>query len=150
MKLIIAYDDGRTQELEPKKVEIISSREGNIAHYKIATRGEITIIFHAFVPTTEMVTLTPKLPDLKIEEKIDSSRKYQMSANEMINAAKSRIRGSPEYNCVYCGEPASNSYQGKRVCSECFSQLSSKGESEEFLRYVNRKLMRKLVGNQQR
>ncbi|BCU69071.1 hypothetical protein [Stygiolobus caldivivus] len=148
MKVRIIYDDGKEEEVELNKVEVIKSeKEGkNYAHFKYVRSNEPITIIHIYVPTNESPTVTPVNVEEEIKNKVGTVVRYKNVADELISRAKIVPLQIPRDKCYFCGDPASNQYNNKQVCSTCFSYLTKYGEnSVEFRNYLNRKLMNKLI-----
>jgi hypothetical protein len=152
MKLQIIYDDGTVEEVIPKKVEVIQSEKQNLAHYKYVDE-EKHIIFHAYLPTNEEPTVRPietlKRINQEIESKSVTAKSYLSQADDLMAKAKmmsmmGTMGGPISIKCHYCGDPATNEYQGKKVCSSCFRMLTQyKENSQEFQKYLRNKVMDK-------
>ena len=147
MKLQIIYDDGTIEEVTPKKVEVIQSEKQNLAHYKYVDE-EKHIIFHAYLPTDEEPTVRPAEITKRIAHEMESkkvvAKSYTMQADELMTKAKmmTMMGGTMMTKCYYCGDPATNEYQGKKVCSSCFRMLSQyKENSQEFQKYLKSKVI---------
>ena len=145
MKIKITYDDGREREIEVKKVEVVGDGNRNYAHYKYAEMKEDEIIiFHIYIPTNEKPTTLPPNIKEEINSKISKISNYKNIADDLIARAKITQLNVQKQNCIYCGEIATNQYNGKPVCSSCFKYLIKYGErSKEFRSYLNRKLLGK-------
>ena len=144
MKVKIVYDDGREEEVQLSKVEVIKGKGKNYAHFKYVRSDEPITIIHVYVPTDESPTFTPVNVEEEIMSKVRTARAYKNVADELLTRA--RVQLPTVQRCVFCGDPATNEYNGKPVCSSCFTHLTKYGEeSTEFRNYLNKKLMNKLL-----
>ncbi|MUN28990.1 hypothetical protein [Sulfuracidifex metallicus] len=139
MRVTIHYDDGKEEEIELQKQEVIRTEDGNVAHFKyVKISKEASVLVHIYLPTSESPTTKPVDVSREVEEKKISISRYNNVADDLISRA--RMFRPPSETCVYCGDIASNTFNGKKVCSSCFSQLSKHGErSEEFNKYLRNK-----------
>lgn len=148
MKVKITYDNGKEEEIELSKIEVIKNENNNknYAHYKFVRTEEPITIIHVYVPTDERPTVKPINVEDEIRSKVVTITKYKNVADELISKAKIAPLQSSRSQCVFCGDTATNQYNNKPVCSSCFSYLVKHGEnSTEFRNYLNRKLMGKLI-----
>jgi|GEM_PF-1182022 hypothetical protein len=146
MRILIRYDDGREEEVELRKVEVVQDREGRrLSHYKY-TRVDPPVILHVFTPTNEEPTVKffNLVHNVEAEAtgKVSEARKYKVSADDLIVNAKSRMSVGPRMgSCHYCGSPASNTHNGLPVCSECMVVILREGDgSKAFRDYLRRKM----------
>ena len=146
MKVKIVYDDGREEEVPLNKVEVIKGKEKNYAHFKYVRSDEPITIIHIYVPTNENPTFVPVNVEEEIRNRVSTVSKYKNVADDLISRAKISIGQTQKRKCVFCGDPALNEYNGKPVCSGCFSYLTRYGEnSPEFRNYLNKKLMSRIL-----
>ncbi|QXJ28684.1 hypothetical protein J5U23_01553 [Saccharolobus shibatae B12] len=146
MKVKIIYDNGKEEDIEPKKVEVTSSNDNkNYAHYKYTKmEDDKIIIFHVYLLTNEKPTVTPPKIEEEVKSKTSKIVGYKNIADDLIARARITQLQPQVQTCIYCGEIATNQYAGKTVCSSCFNYLVKYGEdSIEFRKYLNRKLLDK-------
>ncbi|NON63377.1 hypothetical protein, partial [Acidianus sp. RZ1] len=143
MRVKIEYDDGKTEEVELKRVEVVQSTDGKrYAHMRFVRKDEPVVIIHAYIPTDEEPSTIPKLPIKEIENKINLSKSYSSTADDLISRAKSSINSPRVEKCFYCENRPTNVYNGKKVCSSCFNVLVKYGEeSKEFNSYLKNKII---------
>jgi len=142
MRIIIKYDDGTEEEVEFQKKAVIQNKEKRLAHYYINTEDNKKILIaHLFLPTNEEPTYDVAKVQSKIEHeikaKVSEIPKYKNVADELISKAKTATLLPNSRKCYYCDSLATNEYNGKPVCSECFGMLVRYGEtSKQFINYL--------------